>query len=43
MPEIFNYLGWCSWDAFYTDVTEDKIRQKTQELTEKKVPVRSFP
>ena len=40
VPEMFRYLGWCSWDAFYTDVTEDKIRQKTQELTEKKVPVR---
>lgn len=40
IPEMFRYLGWCSWDAFYTDVTEDKIRQKAAELLEKKVPVK---
>lgn len=40
IPEMFRYLGWCSWDAFYTDVTEEKIRQKAAELQEKKVPVR---
>lgn len=37
---MFQYLGWCSWDAFYRDVTEDKIRQKADELFEKKVPVK---
>ncbi len=40
IPEMFQYLGWCSWDAFYKDVTEDKIRQKAAELLEKKVPVK---
>lgn len=40
VPEIFQYLGWCSWDAFYREVTEDKIRQKAEELLEKKVPVK---
>ena len=40
MPEMFRYLGWCSWDAFYTDVTEDKLRQKAAELQEKNVPVK---
>lgn len=39
VPEMFRYLGWCSWDAFYTDVTEEKIRQKAAELREKQVPV----
>lgn len=40
IPEMFRYLGWCSWDAFYTDITEEKIRQKANELMEKKVPVK---
>ena len=37
---MFRYLGWCSWDAFYTDVTEDKIREKADEFIEKQVPVK---
>ena len=40
VPEIFRYLGWCSWDAFNTDVTEDKIRGKADELIGKQVPVK---
>ena len=39
VPEMFRYLGWCSWDAFRTDVTEEKLRQKAAELAEKQVPV----
>ncbi len=40
IPEQFRYLGWCSWDAFYTDVDETGIRQKAAELAQKSVPVR---
>ena len=40
LPEMFRYLGWCSWDAFYTDITEEKVREKAKELKEKKVPVK---
>lgn len=40
IPEMFRYLGWCSWDAFYREVSEDKIRQKAAELFEKNVPVK---
>ena len=39
IPEMFRYLGWCSWDAFYTEVSDDKIRGKAKELTQKNVPV----
>lgn len=39
IPEMFRYLGWCSWDAFYKEVSEKGIRDKAAELTEKKVPV----
>lgn len=40
MPEMFRFLGWCSWDAFYREITEEKVRQKARELVEKKIPVR---
>ena len=40
LPEIFQYMGWCSWDAFYQEITEEKVRAKAKELREKKVPVR---
>ena len=40
VPEMFNYLGWCSWDAFYREVSEEKICQKADELLEKNVPVK---
>lgn len=39
-PEMFEYLGWCSWDAFYTDISEEKVKEKAKELKEKNVPAR---
>ena len=39
-PEFLKYLGWCSWDAFYKTIDEEKIRQKAQEFENKGVPVR---
>lgn len=38
-PDMFDYLGWCSWDAFYTDISEEKVLAKGKELKEKEVPV----
>ena len=40
LPEMFRYLGWCSWNAFYTDVNEQGIREKAAELAAKHVPVK---
>ncbi len=40
LPEQFDYLGWCSWDAFYTDVDEAGLRAKAEEFSEKNVPVK---
>jgi len=34
-PEIFEGLGWCTWDAFYNDVTSEGIYSKLDELREK--------
>lgn len=39
-PEMFRYLGWCTWDAFYREVDEEKIKKKAQEFEHKQVPVR---
>lgn len=39
-PEMFDYLGWCSWDAFYTDISEEKVRHKAEELEQKQAAVR---
>lgn len=40
LPEMFDYLGWCSWDAFYREISEEKVREKAGELAQKDVPVR---
>lgn len=39
-PEIFKYLGWCSWDAFQIRVSEDKLIAKCEEFKEKEIPVK---
>lgn len=39
-PEIFKYLGWCSWDAFAIGVTEDDIVAKCTEFKGKDIPVK---
>lgn len=39
-PEIFEYLGWCSWDAFEIRVSEDNIVKKCEEFKRKQIPVR---
>ncbi|MBO4732984.1 MAG: hypothetical protein J5662_00765, partial [Clostridia bacterium] len=39
-PEIFEYLGWCSWDAMEIRVSEDGLLQKCREFKEKNIPVK---
>ena len=39
-PEIFEYLGWCSWDAFEIRVDEESLLAKCQEFKEKNIPVK---
>ncbi len=38
--EIFQYLGWCSWDAFYKEINEDKFKAKAKEFVDKNIPVK---
>ena len=39
-PEVFEYLGWCSWNAFEIRVNEDGLLEKCREFKEKNIPVR---
>ncbi len=39
-PAVLNKLGWCTWDAFYHDVTEEKILTKLEEFRAKEIPVK---
>ncbi|GFS31702.1 seed imbibition 1 [Actinidia rufa] len=32
MPDMLNWFGWCTWDAFYTDVTAEGVRQGLESL-----------
>lgn len=40
LPEMLEYLGWCSWDAFYHKVDEAGLLNKMEELRDKKIPAR---
>jgi len=39
-PELFDYLGWCSWDSMEIWVNEDEILEKCREFRDKSIPVR---
>lgn len=39
-PALFEYLGWCSWDAFEIRVNEEGILAKAQEFRDKQIPVK---
>jgi len=39
-PKMFEYLGWCSWDAFEIRVDEKSLLLKCQEFSDKNIPVK---
>ena len=39
-PEIFEYLGWCSWDSMQIRVNEAGILEKCREFKAKNIPVK---
>lgn len=41
-PDFMNYLGWCSWNAFYTKVDEKKILESAKSFQKGKIPVKYF-
>ena len=38
-PAILEKIGWCTWDAFYKDVSAKKLEEKLEEITEKQIPL----
>ncbi len=39
-PEVLNYLGFCTWNAFYSDVNSDGVIEKADEFLQKELPVK---
>ena len=39
IADVFNYLGWCSWDALQIRVNHDGLMEKVQEFKDKNVPI----
>lgn len=40
LSDVFNYLGWCSWDSMHLNVSAEKFYEKAAELKEKNIPVK---
>lgn len=38
-PALMDYLGWCTWDAFYHEVNEQGILEKANEFEKYGLPV----
>lgn len=39
-PAVLENFGWCTWNAFYQDITSEKLYAKLDEFKEKNVPVK---
>lgn len=33
MPDLLNWFGWCTWDAFYTDVTAEGVKRGLESIS----------
>ncbi|PIN06744.1 Galactinol--sucrose galactosyltransferase [Handroanthus impetiginosus] len=40
LPAILDWFGWCTWDAFYTDVTAEGVEEGLKSLSEGGAPPR---
>ncbi len=41
-PEPLEYLGWCTWDAFYRDVNAKGIRKQLSSFRRKGIPAKTL-
>lgn len=39
-PEMFQYLGWCSWESYHKKISADKMLREFEGLEASKAPVR---
>lgn len=42
LDDMFDYLGWCSWDSMGLNVNEEGMYEKAKEFLDKNIPVRWF-
>ncbi|ONM10616.1 putative galactinol--sucrose galactosyltransferase 2 [Zea mays] len=40
LPSFVDWFGWCTWDAFYTDVTAESVKQGLKSLADGGTPPR---
>ncbi|KAF2307911.1 hypothetical protein GH714_033321 [Hevea brasiliensis] len=40
LPSFLDWFGWCTWDAFYTDVTAEGVEEGLKSLSEGGTPPR---
>ncbi|KAL1554637.1 putative galactinol--sucrose galactosyltransferase 2 [Salvia divinorum] len=40
LPSFIDWFGWCTWDAFYTDVTAEGVEEGLKSLSEGHTPPR---
>ncbi|XP_050235615.1 probable galactinol--sucrose galactosyltransferase 6 isoform X2 [Mercurialis annua] len=40
LPAIVNYFGWCTWDAFYQEVTQEGVESGLKSLSDGGTPPR---
>ncbi|GLT88228.1 hypothetical protein SLE2022_062630 [Rubroshorea leprosula] len=40
LPSFLDWFGWCTWDAFYTDVTAEGVEEGLKSLSEGGAPPR---
>jgi raffinose synthase len=40
VPDFVDQLGWCTWDAFYREVSADKVLEGLQTFADRDVPIR---
>ncbi|CAI8587081.1 unnamed protein product [Vicia faba] len=40
MPDILNWFGWCTWDAFYTNVTSENVKEGLHSFEDGGVPAK---
>jgi hypothetical protein len=41
-PEVFTYLGWCTWESFGPHIDEEKMLRAVHLIEESGVPIRYF-
>ena len=39
-PEVFKYLGWCSWEEYHYDITADLLIDSVDRIESSEVPIR---